>query len=338
MDQLRDNAGTITVADPDRLTRAAWRRAIHAAKQDGLVPTGHHLRHHGRNTGDLHIELIQGNHPDTKYWSPRQQLPVPDNLNQPHPIIAKLQHHPNHICVTTASRDRALRILQTLLIEWERRGHTAELADDGIIMTINGYRYTFHMSEEFKLINHKTTYPLQGAQPTTREVSTGQLVLELPHDWNHNGRRHRWADRTRWTLDDKLLDILTELEARARLDHERHLAALEKETHRRQEWEAAMATARLRFAEDIKIKALNDQVTAWHNATRIRAYCDALQAVIPTDGNVDLEDWIQWARRHADQIDPLGRNRLRPDIPQPYPSNLKPFLDHWSPYGPDNYG
>ncbi|GAB3901835.1 hypothetical protein ACFQ1S_06740 [Kibdelosporangium lantanae] len=141
------------------------------------------------------------------------------------------------------------------------------------------------------------------------------------------------------TMDTRrqLPDILTELETRAQLDHERHLATLEKETRRRQEWEAATATARLRFAEDIKIKALNDQVTAWDNATRIRAYCDALQSATPNDDTMEVAEWVQWARRHADMIDPLSHSSFHPNIPEPYPSDLKPYLDDWSPYGPDNY-
>jgi hypothetical protein len=150
MDRLEDNTGTVIVADPDATTRAAWRRAIHAAKKGGVVPSGYHLRHRGRDTGDLLIELIEGDHPDTKHWSPRQQLALPDSIDQPHPVIAKLRRHPGHLDVTEASQDRALRILHALLVEWERRGHGAELAGDdgdGIDMVIAQFRYTLRMSE-----------------------------------------------------------------------------------------------------------------------------------------------------------------------------------------------
>lgn len=58
----------LRIVKPDRDTRAAWRRAIHAAKQSDLVPAGMHLRHHGRDDGDLIIELVEGQHPDAKYW------------------------------------------------------------------------------------------------------------------------------------------------------------------------------------------------------------------------------------------------------------------------------
>jgi hypothetical protein len=181
--------------------------------------------------------------------------------------------------------------------------------------------------------HHKNTYPWQRVYPTMREVGTGQLVFELPHDWQYRGRRRRWADRARWTLEDKLVDVLTELEARARLDHARHIAQLKEQARRQQEWEAAMAEAHFRFAEDIRIKALTEQVTSWQNAANIRAYCDALQTATSHD-DVEVGGWIQWARHHADKVDPLTRNRFHPDIPKPRPSDLKPYLGHHSPYGP----
>ncbi|MBP2322654.1 hypothetical protein JOF56_003039 [Kibdelosporangium banguiense] len=345
IDRLQENAGVVTVVDPEAPTRAAWRRAIHAAKEDGLLPRGHHLRHRGRDTGDLRIELVKGEHPDARHWAPRLRVDVPNAIGQVHPLVAKLQRRPGRIFVTEASLNRALRILNTLLTEWERRGNSAELEDDahGITMICGESRYGTQISEQREVVEQyptseeleqKKVYAWQRVQPTEREVGTGYLVLELKHEWKYSGRRRRWADRARWTLESKLTDVLAELEARAQLDEERRIAKLEEEARRQQDCEAAMATARFRFAEDVKIKALTEQVDGWEQAARIRAYCDALQAA-QADANSDVTAWIEWARTYADRIDPLRRHTFQPGISEPRPQDLKPYLGRWSPYGPD---
>jgi hypothetical protein len=47
----------------------------------------------------------------------------------------------------------------------------------------------------------------------------------LPEDRHRRGHRRRWADRTRWSLDDKLAEVPTEIEARAEAAEQRRAAA-----------------------------------------------------------------------------------------------------------------
>ncbi|MFC5107516.1 hypothetical protein [Kibdelosporangium philippinense] len=231
------------------------------------------------------------------------------------------------------------------MTDWEQRGHSAEIEDDshGVTMVIDKSRYSLQISEEFEVVEQyptaeeltqKKTYVWQRVQPSEREVGTGRLVVELAHDWSYNGRRRRWADRARWTLDDKLPDVIAELEGRAQLDEERRIAKLDAEARRQRDWEAAMATARFRFAEDIRIQELTKQVSSWEHAAKIRAYCDVLEAA--QSDNTDATMWIEWARAYADRIDPLHRTTFQPEMLEPRPQDLKPYLGRWSPYGPNS--
>jgi hypothetical protein len=54
-------------------------------------------------------------------------IPVPARLTRPHRVVAALQQAPQRLRVTKGCVGRALRILQALAEEAERRGYTAWL-------------------------------------------------------------------------------------------------------------------------------------------------------------------------------------------------------------------
>jgi hypothetical protein len=79
---------------------------------------------------------------------------------------------------------------------------------------------------------------------------------------------------------------------------------------------------------------LRDQAKRWSEAQSIRAFCDAAARNHPSDD--DVSDWLEWSRGYADQIDPLrGAPPRGPELPDTITaSDLVPYLDGWSPYGP----
>lgn len=98
-----------------------------------------------------------------------------------------------------------------------------------------------------------------------------------------------------------------------------------------------MERARTAFIDVHRTGILNAQVDAWHQAQRIRAYCDALQERLTETGRDDAEtmaQWIDWARNHAASLDPVPLLPGMPDDPSPAPQDLQPFLRGWSPYEP----
>lgn len=246
------------------------------------------------------------------------------------------------------SFDRALRIIQSLIAEWTRRGHDADLGDgdSGFVMLIRESQFTLTMGEEYKTVDHlpgpeelaqNKTYSWQRVQPEMRWVGTGRLSLELPHDYSYSGRRRRWGDRERWSLEDKLSDILSELEGRGQFDDERRIALADEKVRRQQQWESAMVQARARYVEDFKIKTITEQVDMWDRAAKIRAYCTSLEDSLAVEGKTqeELTEWILWARSFADRIDPTCGDPQLPETPDPRPQDLKPYLGRWNPHGPD---
>jgi len=69
IERLQHEGGTVLVESPDEPTRALYRRIIHAAKRHRLVPDGFHLRHTGRDRGDIVIRLYEDSRPDDTDWN-----------------------------------------------------------------------------------------------------------------------------------------------------------------------------------------------------------------------------------------------------------------------------
>ncbi|TLQ48109.1 hypothetical protein FEF34_08885 [Streptomyces marianii] len=63
----------------------------------------------------------------------------------------------------------------------------------------------------------------------------------------------------------------------------------------------------------------------------VRARVDAMP---PGQARTEAEAWISWAAATVERLDPLNTPPRLTDIPEPRPDDLKPFLGHWSPYGP----
>jgi len=178
IDKLRAAGGTLRVTSPEPATRAAWCRVIHAAKEAGLVPEGHHLRHHGRDRGDLLIELSPGEHPGQLYWTqPRHRIELPDADASVHPIIQALAEDERRLRVTSGSRSRAHHLIHALVAATEQRGHTAQLPQTsdvpGMCIVVGRWTYRLVIEEEWDTIRRwseidepgSATYAWQRVRP-----------------------------------------------------------------------------------------------------------------------------------------------------------------------------
>lgn len=161
--------------------------------------------------------------------------------------------------------------------------------------------------------------------------ATGELELEVL-GWAH--RQSRWGDRKRWRLEDRLPQVLREIETLAAEAEERRIAREREEAERQRQWEAAIERAKLRLVEAHRAEVLRERVQAWREAEQIRAYCDAVEARHGQDAiaaEPGASQWLVLAREHADRAQELPRMPADPEITH---EALKPFLDGWSPYGP----
>ncbi|MFC6064388.1 hypothetical protein [Streptomyces ochraceiscleroticus] len=340
--RLQTAGGVLHIPDPPDAERARIRRALHAAKTRHLIPEGHRLQHTGRNTGDLIIKLLPGPHPTQT--APRPQ-PLPVDLDLPtedlHPAVRDAT-----VQVCPDCQHRARRLLHALAHAAQRKGHTPRPArDTDACLEITVYDSTFplHFIEGTSEHLDPDSVQYSWQRVTTRVTRPShKLDLLLPSPpWGHRGGRYRWGDRQRWCLEDKLHQVLDEIEQRARADHNQRLEQQRKKEETRRRWEQVMEQARLELFHDRRIKALREQAEAWHEANRIRAYCDALDRHVTTAAadtqheQQPVTEWSAWARRYADDIDPLLDHPGPPQEDNNDPEELRPYLQGWSPHGPE---
>lgn len=328
---------------------------VAAAIRHGKVPEGKLLViEHGRTWGERIIRLQ-----DPPEWMTAVLAPisVPGHLRKPHKIVATLKGDRDLFRATTEVRSRACRLLQALITEAERRGHTVRLADragrsqrydasgEGLFtVRISGHDFGLNLTQQYDRVEHvPTATELRRAEreswyriPAHDDRPSDRLTISLA-----NGRQYRqsnWSDSAKAQLEELLPQILQELELRAGFAEQQRLEKERKEAELQREWECAMERAEAAFREDHRAKILHKQLSRWQTAEALDAYLIAMRAKAETlTDEAEREAaraWLAWAQDYRRRIDPLSVPLCMPATPKPQLRDLEPFLDGWSPYGP----
>lgn len=220
-------------------------------------------------------------------------------------------------------------------------------SDDGhLIVTIRDHNYCLKVLEE-KVANRgafdaeteyrrSVPYP-QYLKPRTGTRydadATGRLQITCDGYGRRGGRPATWADRSSWTLEDKLPELLRELEVRTAEDDYAAIERQREADERQRQWELAMEEAKRRFLEHYRAQVLKAQIAAWQEARTIRDYLSLLEE--RHANTPESAEWIAWIRRYLDErLDPLVPSPAMPAEPEIKPEDLKPFLGGINPYGP----
>ena len=137
----------------------------------------------------------------------------------------------------------------------------------------------------------------------------GVLSLRIKNDDSLNTRK-TWSDGRRQRLEDCLNSFVGGLiKAAIAIKHlraERERRELKWQEERRQREESE----RIRREEEEKMKVLDREVASWQRSQQIRSYIDAVKkwgiqkyGEIKPDGK--LHQWLTWATKQADRLDPL---------------------------------
>ena len=332
-----------------------YERRARLAERNGKVPTGKRLTVTVLPHAEIQIDMVDAPAGTTLDLRP---VPVPDHVARYHPVVGAFRK-PADYEVSRVVLPRVPRILQGLVTEAERRGYDVAIgaasAEDGfrrstrptnrqasVLITVSGYTAAVEVSEEgmpslayWEQQNRSYTYPFSGAvnrlPPRSKYDAhgTGRLTLTIRSPHTGSERPTRWSDRKSWTVEEKLPELLREIEVRSAEYRHRLIEAEREAAERQRAWEAAIELARERHAEQHRVEVLRDEVDRWHQAERIRAYCNA--AASAYSDSPDTAAWLEWAGRYTDGIDPL---RLAPQAPAPLqrvaPEELRPYLEGWA--------
>ncbi|MBB4934736.1 hypothetical protein F4561_005630 [Lipingzhangella halophila] len=315
IERVQITGGALRVEDPSIELRAAYRRAINHAIATGEVPQGYLLQYTGRDRGDLTIRLVASkDRPQRRERS--ATVPIPDAVDGNNDAAARLEQE-SRLDVSASARTRALRIVQGIAEEAGRRGHGFGLRPDshpGFRISIGEDHYDFTVYEEYDHVEHypdeevgTKKYPWQRVSPRTTALPSGRLAIQLQRGTVRGASR--WADRTRWTLIDKLPEVFRRIEDAAHTAREERHRRQEEERRLHDQWKSAVADARGRYLTELNRNRVRDQAEAWRRAHDLRSYAAGLRnhADEETDATTRrrIGDWADWAQHEAEEIDPL---------------------------------
>jgi hypothetical protein len=141
-----------------------------------------------------------------------------------------------------------------------------------------------------------------------RVEATRVLSIEI---WNYYGGRLQkaWRDRESVPLEEQLPDCVAGMMRIALKERaERHKRETEEQA-KQKGIDEVRAELREIEIEEKKIKMLEREAASWQQAELIREYIEAVRrhGVPETDSEdrPNVLEWIEWAERQADRIDPL---------------------------------
>jgi hypothetical protein len=331
-----------------------YRQRVLSAQRFGKVPPGKRLEI-GWVGGETEVRLVDA--PPGTSIDPSPVV-VPHRLSRPHPVARQFRDDAARHEVSRAALPRAVRIVHALATETEKRGFQVVIAPAStrqerkgwsatngghLLISVRSHRYRLRVAEE----KVKTRGPWEAEAKRLAEIpyapmrqrlgrydadATGRLVITLDSGHGRQGRPASWADRKSWTLEDKLPQLLQELEVRAAEDDHRDREAKRRAEERQQNWEQAMTRAKRRFLEAHRADVLRQQITDWETAHAATRYLVALEADYGESD--EAQPWIEWIRGYIDRLNPLGSAPTLPEKEEISPEELKPFLGGLSPNGP----
>lgn len=336
----------LVVHQPDESEVARWRRTVDFAKRHKMVPDGHRLEKQRMYGGDLRIMLVKGVHFNTAAaagLAPAAE--VPDSIEEWHTLLVDLKDPNGAFEVSAPLVPRVLRFLHVFLTECTNRGCVVQWAEgvkNGIRIEVEGLEYRLTVAEEIEKrdvlpspgeLSGRKTYAWQRVQAESRMVPNGRLVVSL---FSSRWSNHKWADRKRWTIEDKIPAMLAKIDDRVAAERERRAAAERDRKEQERQREAAMERATSRFREDRRIAALDAQLGDWEKAAMIREFCDACENSSTAGQDATGTDaWLKWCRDYADRIDPMVQGAVAPAEKEPNLDDLQPYLPrHMQKYTP----
>ncbi len=222
---------------------------------------------------------------------------------------------------SSGQQNRALRLLDALSRWAEKQGYRVALTPvpndqwrHALVVASNEDSFRVSILERQRQVDHVKTKEEKERElrygsswaPKYDQKPAGTLTLEFL-DLRYSRSYGRWSDG-KGSLESRLGEIalgvgdaFRELALeRARRAEEARLQQLEaRRRAREQEW--------LHYEERLKAD-LDEMVSRWEHARRIRAFLDAAAPAIIAcaEDRVAAQAWLVWARNHASRVDPVS--------------------------------
>ncbi|MFE5603390.1 hypothetical protein ACFQ8O_29890 [Streptomyces coelicoflavus] len=357
LEELAANNGSLIKPLEPGSHAVNWASRVSAARKSGKIPHTQELYGYRTNRG-YEIKLV-----DIPAWRLVELIPlsIPARLTKPHSVVATLQKQPQPMGLTKSVQGRALRIIQALITATEAQGHKTALgttqgappshrrrkAPPHFTITTHGEIVGFLVLQEQDRSEHiPNDKELADAKKYSwkridRYDYTPSNRLRLMLRGGNPHRASEWADLPDRSLEDQLAEIAQEVDLRGEAAERKRRADQQAREAKQQRWEAAMQEARAAYTHAHRVKHLEEQSDTWHQAKRLTEYVttvrDRLTSIPPGQESTEIEEWLTFADAHLQRLSESTSTPKLPTPPKPSGDDLKPFLGHWSPYGPHSY-
>ena len=248
------------------------------------------------------------------------------------------------IQVTKSSIERAVLIANVVLKELQRIGATIRIDSDkgGTILELRDTQLGLVITEQVARTNHEATPAEQRALERYRNgMRWADSSIEYPripqYDYTPTGQLtitargwpdRNWRDTKRTPLELRLAEVITGIISLAEEVRDRENESARKRAEHARIVERYQLEMTRRADERRAYQALRADAKRWAAANQLREYLRAVGRVAnERSGNAgDLSEWLDWAARKADWLDPtiLVSDAIL-DAPEPE----KPGYSYW---------
>jgi hypothetical protein len=224
-----------------------------------------------------------------------------------------------NVRVTEGTIDRALQVMSRVLSLLEKNNLSVEASpESSSIALIQGQRISFGIEEPIRrVVTRKTRVP----NPTDRwdydEVVTyepsGLLALVIySNKWETSGLQTKWRDAKVRRVENLIPDFVAGLMRIAVVLRQKQE---EREREKLEEQKRAERLEKLREdieAEEKKLKQFHSWLEDWERAEQMRRFIAKYKENSqsgPAEKQPKRRDWIEWATRQADRLDPFVSER-----------------------------
>lgn len=328
-------------------SRDYWRNLANSAVRFGKAPAGHILK--VESGKDWHTTIITAE--PLPEWVPTvaTDIPVPATTRSLHPTVRELDKTNRRLPSKKPTRQRALRILDAIVAEAERRGYTPQIipttgyGSDTLAIVIHGHAIGVSLDEQTDATPHIPTkterrdadryswtrtpeYDYTSSGRLTIRITTGTLVTQ-----------DKFGDGKKQHLETRLGAVLHEIELRAAAAQHQQEEQVRREREHKERWQRAYDHAIKAARHEHRVSTLLKQQEAWRRARDLTDYLDTLEqhtrTLTDTDQDTALE-WITWARQTADTLNPLNQPLGIPEDPDFSSKDLEPYMRGFPPYPP----
>lgn len=233
-----------------------------------------------------------------------------------------------NINVCKTSLKRTLKIMNTLIMELEKREMKVFVKGTEkpkIILSIRGEELQFRIEEHSKQVEHKKTksemidavrYPHLYERTSYDYIPSGKLHLSII-TYTRETIRKSWHDTASKKIEDLLNEIIIGFIKTADEIRKDRLAREKEEAERLEKKRLYEEKQRKEAEERERFNNLIKQVEAWNQSQAVITFIEhvkgiAIQKYGEIESGSDLEQWITWANKIAQKLDPTSNIIIEP--------------------------